>query len=206
MGLLDDIGVKYGADKSSKFHHYLDFYQEQLPNRDFSGRLLEIGVMDGLSMKMWAEYYPKAEIVGIDIKDMEHMHDEAWGVPKSVKLLKLDGTNPRHMRSLALGGKFDIIIDDGSHFMADQQKSFEILYYDQLNEGGVYILEDLWTSYIDYYQNAEITTVEYLKRLEQKGMKMTYFNHKHDGIQSVFPDYKGLASLGSKTVAIKAGQ
>lgn len=203
MGLLNDIGLKYNADKSSRFHNYLDFYQEQLPDRDFSGRLLEIGVMDGLSMKMWREYYPNAEIIGIDIKDMSMFHNTDWQVPESVKLLTLDGTKAKDMKPL---GKFDVIIDDGSHYWADQQKSFDILYRQQLNPGGVYILEDLWTSHIDYYANAKINTLEYLERLEKKGMKMTYFRHKHSGIQSVFPKHKGLAKLGSITVAIKAGQ
>lgn len=201
--LLNDIGVKYGADKSSIFHNYLDFYQEQLPDRDFAGRLLEIGVMDGLSMKMWREYYPKAEIVGIDIKDMDHMHNNDWQVPDSVKLIKCDGTDPEQVKKL---GNFDIILDDGSHYWLEQQKSFEILYYSQLNAGGTYIIEDLWTSHIDYYANAKINTLDYLKKLEKKGMKMTYFRHKHNGIQSVFPGEKGLAKLGSITVAIKAGQ
>ncbi len=200
---LNDIGVKYGADKSSIFHNYLDFYQEQLPDRDFAGRLLEIGVMDGLSMKMWREYYPKAEIVGIDIKDMDHMHNNDWQVPMSVKLIRCDGTDPEQVKKL---GNFDIILDDGSHYWLEQQKSFEILYYNQLNAGGTYIIEDLWTSHIDYYANAKINTLDYLKKLEKKGMKMTYFRHKHNGIQSVFPGEKGLAKLGSITVAIKAGQ
>lgn len=202
MGTLNDIGLKYDADKSSRFHHYLDFYQKMLPDREFSGRLLEIGVMDGLSMKMWREYYPNAEIVGIDIKDMSMFHNTDWQVPESVKLLTLDGTKEADMRPL---GMFDIIIDDGSHYMSQQQASFELLYYSQLNKGGMYILEDLWTSYIDYYQDAKITTVDYLKALEKKGMKMTYFKHKHTGpgIATVFPKYK---NLQSETVAIKAGQ
>lgn len=203
MGLLNDLGVKYKADKSSIFHNYLDFYQEQLPDRDFSGRLLEIGVMDGASMKMWRDYYPNAEIVGIDIKPMDFMHNDDWKVPESIKLIQCDGTDPKQTKKL---GNFDIIIDDGSHYWADQQKSFDILYKQQLNEGGVYILEDLWTSHIDFYANAKINTLEYLKRLEKKGVKMTYFRHKHSGIQSVFPEHKGLAKLGSITVAIKAGQ
>jgi len=202
--LLNDIGLKYNADKSSRFHNYLDFYQKHLPDREFSGRLLEIGVMDGLSMRMWAEYYPKAEIVGIDIKpDMaSYMHNEHWQVPERVKLLTLDGTKKADMQPL---GMFDIIIDDGSHYWAEQQKSFEILYYSQLNKGGVYILEDLWTSHIEFYNNAKINTLDYLKKLEKKGMKMTYFRYKHKGlgIQTVFPEYKG---LDSETVVIKAGQ
>lgn len=203
MGLLNDIGLKHGADKSSKFHNYLDFYESVLPDRTFKGRLLEIGVMDGLSMKMWRDYYPNAEIVGIDIKPMEFMHNTDWCVPESVQLIQCDGTDPKQTKKL---GMFDIIIDDGSHYWADQQKSFDILYKQQLNKGGTYILEDLWTSYIDYYANAKINTLEYLKRLEKKGVKMTYFKHKHDGIQSVFPKHKGLAKLGSITVAIKGGQ
>lgn len=201
MGTLNDIGLRVNADKSSRFHHYLDFYQKHLPDRSFKGRLLEIGVMDGLSMRMWAEYYPDAEIVGLDIKDMDHLYYEDWKVPKSVKLLNLDATTVA-VKKL---GKFDIIIDDGSHYWADQQKSFELLYYSQLNKGGIYILEDLWTSHIAFYDNAKINTIEYLKQLEKKGMKMTYFRHKHQGlgIQTVFPEYKG---LDSETVVIQAGQ
>lgn len=200
MAKLNDIGLKLNADKSSRFHNYLDFYQEQLPDSSFKGRLLEIGVMDGLSMRMWREYYPKADIVGIDIYDKKHLYNDDWGVPKSVSLLKIDATQPPRLTQL---GGFDIIIDDGSHYMADQQKSFQWLYYNQLHEGGLYIIEDLWTSYINYYQNAPITTIEYLKRLGKKGMKMTYFKHKHDGIKTVFPEYEG---LDSETVVIKAGQ
>lgn len=204
MGVLNDIGLKYDADKSSRFHHYLDFYQEHLPDRDFSGRLLEIGVMDGLSMKVWAEYYPNAEIVGIDIKEdmASYMHNSDWQVPESVKLITCDGTDPKQTGPL---GMFDIIIDDGSHYMSHQQASFKHLYYNQLNKGGVYILEDLWTSYIGYYQDAKITTIAFLKQLQKKGMKMTYFKYKHTGpgISTAFPDTKG---LDSETVVIKAGQ
>ncbi len=202
MGTLDKIGLKYDADKSSRFHHYLDFYQKHLPDQSFSGRLLEIGVMDGLSMKMWREYYPNAEIVGIDIKDMSMFHNTDWQVPESVKLLTLDGTKAEDMKPL---GNFDIIIDDGSHYWADQQKSFELLYYSQLNKGGIYILEDLWTSHIKFYANAKLSTIDYLKALEAKGMQMTYFKYKHKGpgIATVFPKYK---DLQSETVVIKAGQ
>lgn len=202
MGILNEIGLKYDTDKSSRFHHYLDFYEEHFPDRDFDGRLLEIGVMDGFSMKTWREYYPKAEIIGIDIFNKDHLHNKPWAVPKSVQLLEMDGTDPVQLSTL---GMFDIVIDDGSHLMSDQQNSFVHLYYNQLKPNGLYVIEDLWTSYIDSYQDAELTTIEYLTNLEQDGVDMIYFTYEHEdgGIQTVFPDYKGLAS---ETVIIKRGE
>lgn len=198
--MLDEIGLRLNADKSSIFHNYLGFYEKNLPKRDFNGRILEIGVMDGLSMRMWREYYPHAEIVGIDIYNKDHLYNEPWDVPKTVTLVEGDATKKADVEPL---GMFDIILDDGSHYMKDQQDSFKLLYPTQLNPSGLYIIEDLWTSHIKYYQNAKLTTLEYLKQLEKKGVKMTYFSHKHDGIEQVFPEYKG---LDSETVIIPGGQ
>lgn len=196
MGLLNDIGLKFNTDKSSRFHDYLDFYQEQLPDRSFAGRLLEIGVMDGYSMQMWREYYPEAtQIIGLDIMPKDHLD-----IP-GVELLQINATDIAAVRSL---GQFDIIIDDGSHMSLEQQQAFFWLYHNQLNEGGFYVIEDLWTSYMPPYVNSKYTTKEMLEAFEKKyGWKMTYFTHAHDGIEKIFPAYAG---LDSETVVIGAGQ
>lgn len=154
MSELQDIGLKYGTDKATH-HEYLDFYAEYLPKRNFKGRLLEIGIRDGSSLRMWHEYYPDAEIVGIDIVEYN------WTIP-GVTMLCLDGTKPEHLTQL---GKFDIIIDDGSHYTADQQASFAHLYYMQLKKRGIYILEDMHTSLRPEYVNSPLTTIEYLEQL-----------------------------------------
>ena len=163
MGLLHDIGFKYGTDKAT-FHKYLDFYEQHLPDRNFRGRLLEIGVMDGLSVRMWREYYPYAEIVGIDTKDnLDALYNDYWKVPKTVKLLQLDGTKAKDVKAL---GMFDIIIDDGSHKTADQQASYKLLWK-QLTPGGVYIIEDLHTSLLPEYVNSKLNTLDWLKTLKK---------------------------------------
>lgn len=203
MSVLDELGLKYNCDKSSRFHHYLDFYQEHLPGRDFTGRLLEIGVMDGVSMRMWREYYPDAEIVGIDVDDKQHLYNDDWRMPRSVRLLKVDGTDPVALDRL---GMFDIIIDDGSHFTADQQASFDILYYRQLNPGGVYVIEDIWTSHMDVYQNSEFNTIDWLNN---KGLEMAWHTYRHEpggGMALVFPQWPEYANLASETVIIRAAQ
>lgn len=195
MSLLNDIGLKFNTDKSSRFHNYLDFYQEQLPNQSFEGRLLEIGVMDGYSMEMWREYYPNAtQIIGLDIMPKDHL------LFPGVELLQINATDIEAVRAL---GEFDIIIDDGSHMSLEQQQAFFWLYYNQLSHGGFYVIEDLWTSYMPAYVNSKYTTAEVLERLENAGMKMTYFSYSHDGIERIFPEYK---DLDSETVVIPAGQ
>lgn len=152
---LQQIGLKHNTDKAT-FHKYLDFYEKHLPDRTFKGRLLEIGIMDGASMRMWREYYPNAEIVGIDTGLQVDLRIDG------VSLLELDGTKPKDLEPLGL---FDIIIDDGSHMTKDQQKSFEHLFYNQLTPGGLYIIEDLHTSFRPEYINSKLDSIEYLDKL-----------------------------------------
>ena len=46
----------------------------------------------------------------------------------------------------ALGGRLDVVIDDGSHVGEHQWTSFRALF-PAVAPGGWYVLEDLWTSY-----------------------------------------------------------
>lgn len=179
MSQLHDIGFKYGTDKAT-YHEYLNFYAKHLPGRDFNGRLLEIGIRDGSSLRMWREYYPNAEIVGIDVVKYD------WTI-EGVTMLEMDGTNIVDLREL---GYFDIIIDDGSHMTHDQQTTFYWLYYNQLNEPGVYILEDLHTSYLPEYINSPKTTTQALQDLNIK-----IASYKRDP-----------GAIDSMTAVIRAGQ
>lgn len=44
---------------------------------------------------------------------------------------------------------FDIIVDDGSHVPWHQLLTFEIMFETWLKPGGIYIIEDVETSYLD---------------------------------------------------------
>ena len=46
--------------------------------------------------------------------------------------------------------EFDIIIDDGSHLAKDVKKSFELLF-PSLKENGLYVIEDIQTSYNHFF-------------------------------------------------------
>lgn len=102
--------------------------------------ILEIGVQTGDSLRMWRERFPNAKVVGIDI-------DETCGKPEGTTVVIGDGHDPAFLDSVwGEHGPFDLVIDDGSHQVADQIRTFEALM-PKLGRGGVYACEDLHTSY-----------------------------------------------------------
>lgn len=147
---LQEIGLKHGTDKAT-FHKYCDFYEKELQGLN-PKRILEIGVKDGASLRMWKEYYPDAEVIGLDIT-------EPLSIP-GCTVLKMDATDVYALREL---GKFDLIIDDGSHNTKDQQITFDYLFHHGLKRGGVYIIEDVHTSFYTQYITSKFTTYELMK-------------------------------------------
>lgn len=135
-----------------KTDEFLELYQQFFSKYD-KARLLEIGVQFGGSIKYWKEKY-KFDVWGLDIKD-EY---------KDKQVIKGDQTDTELLKSL---GSFDIVIDDGGHTMNQQQISFDVLWA-SLNKGGLYVIEDLHTSYWREFQDKELTTVNALKGLVDK--------------------------------------
>ena len=71
LGILDELGILHGTDKGSLGHGYLGHYERILgPLRDEPITILEIGVSDGASLRMWADYFTRATIVGVDINEV----------------------------------------------------------------------------------------------------------------------------------------
>ena len=66
---LKELGLKHGTDKATS-HSYLQIYAkvfDSLELVDKNIKILEIGAGDtGASHKMWAEYFPKADVFCID--------------------------------------------------------------------------------------------------------------------------------------------
>jgi Methyltransferase domain len=143
----DGIGNVFFESKRRPVHkwaHYLDVYDRYLAKyRDQSMFFLEIGVMDGGSLDMWRTYFgTAATIVGVDINPECASRVEP---PNFVRIGSQD--DPAFLQSIVSEfGSPDIILDDGSHIGRHQRKSFEILL-PLLKEGGLYIIEDVHTSY-----------------------------------------------------------
>ncbi len=124
--------------------------------------LLEIGVGFGGSLQMWKSYFgKKARIIGIDIepicKSVEEKQIEVYIGSESDKTFLKDLKNKIPL--------LDILIDDGGHFMDQQITGFEEMF-GHIKENGVYLIEDLCTSYWDEFNGGYKkpgTFIEYSK-------------------------------------------
>jgi SAM-dependent methyltransferase len=139
--------------------HYEPFLQGV---RDEPIRLLELGVKHGASLRMWKAYFPAATIVGVDL-------DEAatWAGEPRIEIVIGDQSDPATVRRAldVAGGPFDVICDDGGHHARDQLGALELLW-SHLVPGGVYLIDDVHTSYRESYgmgRGQAGTTIEYLK-------------------------------------------
>jgi hypothetical protein len=162
---LDAIGLETGTDKSSVHHNYLVFYERFFePLRQAPIKMLEVGVFQGASLKMWERYFPNASIVGADIN-----RDAQRFVTERTSIEIVDQSNLQDLVDLGMKhGPFDIIIEDGSHLWEHQITTLRTLF-PFLKQGGYYVAEDLQTNFgnlvANYQGVGSISCVEYLKRL-----------------------------------------
>lgn len=135
---LQDLAFMYGTDKGWK-HNYISFYENNLPKNP--KKLLEIGVEEGRSIRMWQKYFPNTEIHGLDLFESCEIPDIpgiVWHKGNQCDFILL--------HSLRNEG-FDVIIDDGSHNSRDQMATFFGLY-----NGKHYFIEDLHCCDQDFWR------------------------------------------------------
>jgi hypothetical protein len=141
--------------KTDKIHfRYLEKYDPiLLPWVDKNISLLELGILKGGSLQLWRDYFPRANIVGIDRKLPVNFDD-------TDRITMYQGSQDdrdflsRVAAETAPDG-YDIIIDDASHIGALSKISFWHLFEDHLKPGGLYIIEDWGTGYWDDFPDGK---------------------------------------------------
>lgn len=137
---------RYGGGDSDTCHAYTPVYHSLLSeDRDNVKNVLEIGVHAGSSVRMWKDYFPNAQIVGLDTNVDCLRHAET-----RIQVIMADQNNPHDIKlAMDIVGRgtrplFDLIIDDGSHERAHQIVSMGVLL-PYLEDWGYYVIEDLGT-------------------------------------------------------------
>lgn len=162
-----DVYTSHTAKVTDKWSSYLSTYDDWF--RDYTNRplrILKIGIQDGGSLEIWAQYFPDASlIVGCDINPLcvELSYDAAH-----IKVVVGDAhADDIRAKIMAFSDTYDIIIDDGSHVSRDIVVLFA-KYFPLLAEGGVYVAEDLHCSYLENCEGGSevpYTSVNFFKRL-----------------------------------------
>jgi cephalosporin hydroxylase len=148
-----------------KWLHYFDIYHRHFqPYRNKPVTIVEFGVSHGGSLQMWKSYFgPQARIVGVDINPKCAALEEP-----QIEIVIGDQDDRQFLRSLAKRvGDIDVLIEDGGHTMTQQIATFEELW-PNIVDGGVFLMEDLHTSYWPEYNGGyqrEGTFIEYGKKL-----------------------------------------
>ena len=139
--ILQSIGEEEGTDKSSVGHNYCNKYEFFLNKyKDSEITFVELGVFHGASIKMWRRFFSKAKIIGIDINDSCKQYQNE-GIDIYIKDLGQDSSID-FIEEL----KPTVIVDDASHLWSHQINALFKLF-PTLPSGGIYILEDICTSF-----------------------------------------------------------
>ena len=149
-----------------KWSQYFWIYERAFASlRHKKLKILEIGVFRGSSIKLWRAYFdhPESIIVGLDIDPACAQFAEPERglhvmIGNQVDRVFLADVVARH-------GPFDIILDDGSHISSQIIATFNALFVDGLKEPGLYVVEDLHTSYWPGWRNSELSFIDVAKQM-----------------------------------------
>ena len=165
---LIQIATRYNSTKITdpECVQYCHFYDRHLSHlRTQAPKILEIGVKHGDSLNMWKDYFPMGHIYGLEYNEAPLRDFEA----ERVKIYIGDQTDLDLLQKICEEvGRFDVIIDDASHVVEHQITSFEYLFQHGLKDNGLYIIEDLGSSYWPKWGGGlkkPSTAIEYLKDL-----------------------------------------
>lgn len=132
--LLDKVSFIQKPPYLLRFYRRLLFAMESEPTS-----ILEIGVKGGGSTAFWKVLFPRATVVGMDIKLQRGLASSEDGVI----YVQGDQSDVATLERIAGDfGPFSIVIDDGSH-VSDHQAATMRCLLPHVRPGGFYVVEDV---------------------------------------------------------------
>lgn len=220
---LRDLGQTYGTDKVP--HGFCDIYEQLFSTmRPRVTKMLEIGVFFGASLCMWRDWFPQAVIHGADhftgqqgngrfFEHADKFYQEVTsGRHPRIELHQLDQSKREDLVRFAAANQeatFDLVLDDASHLMRDQQQTLGLLFR-LVKPGGYYVIEDLHSSNgLDYDVDPDKSNSTLLMIQAALAGEGWHSRYLHAEEESFLHDHVDLASTaiynsgGSLTCAIR---
>jgi cephalosporin hydroxylase len=132
------------TDKNT-VHSYLDTYESLFSAKKFdSMNVLEIGIYNGGSIKLWCDYFVNSKVYGVDIISEydDLISEKSILYDPRIKLYTRTNAYDINFVNHLSKEKFDILIDDGPH--SYESVEFFLKYYlPLLRENGILVIEDI---------------------------------------------------------------
>jgi hypothetical protein len=150
------------TDKNTT-HSYIELYQKLLVGKkETAVNVLEIGVANGGSIKLWHDFFTNATVHALDIKPFNEVWDNIKNNDRIILYTDTDAYNETFFKEkfLEKNIKFDFMLDDGPHTL-ESMKQFINLYSQVMADDGILIIEDVqaW----DWIEKLKEATPEHLK-------------------------------------------
>jgi len=195
----DEIAYSFKTDKCSRYtwprtheeipsHAYMEYYEKRLAQTN-PANILEIGVLEGASLRMWAHLFPRAQVIGIDINPK--CREQA---SERISIEILDVGDPEQIGEFATRSPlFDFIVDDGSH---KERETITALYalWGRLIPHGLYAIEDVNHRPVGSPPIRHIGTgwIGWPAKIRDFALSVGAILNTH---QSVFPDFQSVVFL-----------
>lgn len=119
-------------------HSYLPVYERLLAaRRDEPLTIVEVGVLEGGSLALWARLFPNAWVFGIDIDTSKVKMAPGFG------LIEQDSRDAAAARAMFPVPEIDVFIDDGDHAIESQLATLAAFRH-AMKPGGLYFVEDIY--------------------------------------------------------------
>ena len=176
---LDELFHYYGSDKANIFkktknqgHGFSKFYTQHLKHlKKEEIKILELGSYSGASAAAFIKYFKNCSVYCLDINISKFIFSS-----QDINVYGLDINNEKELKKVlkkisleSNSDFFDIIIDDGSHYLSDILFSLKT-FFRYVKKGGIYVIEDFkHPNYYDRNRNIEhILADQVLKNLQEK--------------------------------------
>ena len=188
---LDKLFNHYGSDKANIFkendkigHGYSKFYEKKLEKfKDKQINILEIGSYSGASAAAFIKHFPNSKVFCFDINISNFKYQSG-----KIHVFGIDINNEKKIKKTLKYifknykiKEFDLIIDDGSHYLSDILIGLKY-FFKLVKNDGLYVIEDFkHPNYYEYNNNINhIFIDELLNNLKAKQTFLSNIFNKID--------------------------
>ena len=142
--ILAEIADNSRTDKNT-IHSYLPLYQKLLiSKKETAKNVLEVGILNGGSIKLWSDFFTNANVYGLDIMNIADVWEGIKNKDKIILHTATDAYNNDFFNYTFFNKniKFDFMLDDGPHTL-ESMKKFINLYSQIMTNDGILIIEDV---------------------------------------------------------------